>query len=1225
MKKQLDLIKKTIQILDSIHYDNYSEGRTSAFLEYIKGTRADEETLIERIIFPRFAEQVLGFKLGESLWSQSSGQVARGKPDFIPVDTRTHPFVFDIKGTDTVDLSKHYKDKRKYIEDNELRYLVLTNMRDLDVYTEERVGEVEDYNFNFVQLYKNYKENLKLVLDKENTRRFLNFIERFSYRELTLEDKVRLIAEAKPWKGITELNSELLTERLRAIVKILYEDIKNRRKELAQILESDPDKAKKIAQEIELIGSEISRGREAKETTPELFQEMLDAPEKSLYGRALDSFFYRIAYFTMTRLLLARTWEDIGFIDQSLYDGGFKRWYENFNYEISRVLRNAFGFAAERYPWLFNVDNNYSWYEPLDNTLTQSLYELSNFNLTGLNQDVLGSIYEEYIDRIDKKNKGQYYTPREIVSFIWDRVGYTNSKAFFWQFEGKRVPRFVFDPATGSGGFLVEAARRLREESGIDFNEFQDLFEVYRGILYYIFGAEISIFPYYITEVNLLIQLTPILKRMMELKPAFKEQTPLGVVRVDALSLYNFENVLYKEDSEKILEDKTTNILPLDSQKKAVFDKIRKKFNGNFSYCCANPPYIGEKGHEELFRETLRRFPYWQEYHKGKMNYLYWFIILGLSKLREWGKLGFITTHDWPIADGASILRKYILKDALVKEMIFFEEVKIFEHAKGQYNMVFVLQKLTDLAKANKGKSSQEYRNDNRIKIVKVKVANKDLPGKSIRENLAFLTKHITKHINKPEYEDRFIKVFWSGIRQRELPNDGGAWNSIFVPQAEKSIFKKIEKASALLSEVLEPKEGIVPGIDRVTEENIKLLPVDKVIGEGIKPGDGVFVLSHKEAEQLKVTLKDEEILVRSYRNSHISPYFVDIPAKEDFIIYIDKKIDIDNYPGVKMHLEKYKEILKARLERYESRGYKESYFWYRLNRPRDKHILKREKIVVSNWGNDWQPYAYQTGDFFEKRDVTFFIIKEGVKESVFYFLALLNSHLIRYWMVQKAKQKGYMRQNQQKQIPIRRIDFNNPKEVEMHDKIVGKIKEIRENMAVLSKYSKYFKGTRLTKVEFDAPLPEVNEEAIIRELPSEKLYSLRTHPDIKVEKPKEVKDTSFYLSKIGKSALILSGDTELKLKAKDGSTLRLTGSYELIKLIAELLKDWKGESWAKIKEALLIPESTDGYESHKAAILKKVENLRSQVTQIQCEIDRMVYKLYGLSGEEIKIVEGKI
>ncbi|WP_299215817.1 hypothetical protein [uncultured Dokdonia sp.] len=37
----------------------------------------------------------------------------------------------------------------------------------------------------------------------------------------------------------------------------------------------------------------------------------------------------------------------------------------------------------------------------------------------------------------------------------------------------------------------------------------------------------------------------------------------------------------------------------------------------------------------------------------------------------------------------------------------------------------------------------------------------------------------------------------------------------------------------------------------------------------------------------------------------------------------------------------------------------------------------------------------------------------------------------------------------------------------------------------------------------------------------------------------------------------------------------------------------------------------------------KKARNLQTQINQTEKEIDAMVYKLYGLTEEEIKIVEG--
>jgi hypothetical protein len=54
------------------------------------------------------------------------------------------------------------------------------------------------------------------------------------------------------------------------------------------------------------------------EVNAETFNKIMNAEETTLYGNARNAFFRRVAYFAMTRLLLARVWEDIGFIDPSL-------------------------------------------------------------------------------------------------------------------------------------------------------------------------------------------------------------------------------------------------------------------------------------------------------------------------------------------------------------------------------------------------------------------------------------------------------------------------------------------------------------------------------------------------------------------------------------------------------------------------------------------------------------------------------------------------------------------------------------------------------------------------------------------------------------------------------------------------------------------------------------------------------------------------------------------
>jgi len=82
-------------------------------------------------------------------------------------------------------------------------------------------------------------------------------------------------------------------------------------------------------------------------------------------------------------------------------------------------------------------------------------------------------------------------------------------------------------------------------------------------------------------------------------------------------------------------------------------------------------------------------------------------------------------------------------------------------------------------------------------------------------------------------------------------------------------------------------------------------------------------------------------------------------------------------------------------------------------------------------------------------------------------------------------------RQNRLKRIPIRRIYFNNSDETSTHDEIVDKVKSIREKMAELAEYSKYFLGVRLTKLDCSAPLPEINDEAIIKSISPENVYNL--------------------------------------------------------------------------------------------------------------------------------------
>jgi len=1242
---ELKIIKKLISILNRYNklYKEISKDRCHSFDEYIRTGFTDEDEFIKPKLWVDIMQEILGFPKDEYIpeLPEKTGLT----PDFTPRDLRAHPFIFEIKGSNCSNLSI-YRDKiQEYIKPP-AKWGVITNMQKLCVYVKDFPSSINTYSFDFLILYKSYKSQPKKILEFENTKKFLNFVNQFSYRELSLQDKIEKIKEAKPWIGDEILDPDELMHSIRKVVKNIFEDVKNNRKYLADNLHFQHNDQIAFAQEIDAIVRELDRTRIPLKASSEALKSFLKVKPGTVEFQAVDIFLMRIAYFTMTRILIARMWEDIGFIEQVLYDGGFDVWYERLDRRIKQVLKQSFSFAADQYSWLYAAPNNYSWYIPSEDVIIEVLYEFSKYNLGKLNTDVLGTVYEEFVDRIDRKNKGQYYTPREIISFIWDLVGYTNEEAFFNFENGKRKHKLVFDPAVGSAGFLVEAARRIQELSQYNDKDIEDLYEIFFAIYDGLYGCDISIFAYYIAEVNLIIQITPVIKKIVNIAEHLRRLAfTLGLIPGDSLVLHNPKLTGVSDASEYVRNSKDPyeqlNVLS-DKYKKGVFDKIKE--TKNFDFVCSNPPYIGEKGHKELFRATVENYAYWQDYYQGKMDYLYFFIILGLSKLKEGGKQGFITTSYWSTADGATKLRQYILDNSLINTIIDFGETKIFEGAPGQHNMVFVLEKCSSYEQGLVKFPIEEIikkKNKQKIKIVQVKTIPSPLMKKSPskipspltgegkgeggvsnhhRARLKKLCNHIEAHIDKNKYSDKYIDVFYSAVKQGGL--DKTPWNAIWTKVNIDRIFLKAKGKTELLFKVLEPKQGVVPSVDRVTNTNIKYLPNEKIEKERIRKGNGIFVLTQEEVEQLKLSVDEKKLMIPSYHNAHVTSYYVDIPDLEkDYVLYIDKNIDLEDYPSIKKHLMKFKEILQARLDRYG-----ESYPWWRLHRLRDKSALLSEKIVVSNWGTSWQPFAYQSGEFFEKRDITFFVKKERVKESLFYFLGLLNSSLLRWWMMQKARQLGYMRQSLQEQIPVRLIDFAIPKEKKIHDYLVKKVEKIIELKKTLAQYNQYFKGTRLTKLEGPEDLPEPDIYSITVSLPSVEKRILRTHSKVSWE-PKEIKE--FYLSKIGEIselAPLFDKNTDeprysLDLKSKNKKQISIIAPKEIMNYLQDVLKNYIGKSWDEIKK-IPLAKDLQTYQKKEKQIIQKVTSLLTQIKKTQTEIDRIVYDLYKITPKEQKIIE---
>jgi len=1198
-----NLVSKLCSILDGLDYRAYSGGRASCYLDYIQGQYKDELTLVDPVFFAQFAREILGFILGTSLIPKEKTETSGERPDFLPRDLNLHPFIFETKGTDSRDLAIHFPQVQSYIQKTGARYGIVLNLREATVISES-AQPIAELSFSFEKLYRDFKANPHTVAIQPNTKQFMNFTKQFSYQELDFIQKVEQIAQSKPWTGKETLSLDELTQKIREVVFILNNDVRSQRDPLTHLLGYDNERKVRIASEVDAIAESIDPRKPKREISASSLHEMLGAKSGSLDEKAVDAYFYRVAYFTMTRLLLVRLWEDIGFIDESLYDGGFKKWYENFNREIERVLRYAFHLAGERYSWLFNRENNYTWYYPSDKALVDVLYEFSHFNLGRLNADVLGTIYEEYVERVDRKNKGQYYTPREVVSFIWDRVGFNNNDALFHFEDGQRKPRLIFDPATGSGGFLVEAARRLREEAIYNFHDLRDLLDVESAIIEGLYGSEISAFSYYITEINLLIQLTPIIKNMLAHKHLYHHpEFALSVIHQDSLKLHpriekTFEGFPdeFRKADEVYERDKRHDIVGLEGRKREVYQFIKDCHD--FDYVCANPPYIGEKGHKELFRATIEQYPYWKQYYLGKMDYLYWFIILGLSKLREGGELGFITTSYWPTADGAAKLRRYILDNALIREIVNFGETRIFEGAPGQHNMIFVLERCGDIQK----------RADNRIKVAKVK---KEFENGTVKERLKKLLEHLERHIKEESYSDEHIDVFVSPMRQRDLAD--GAWHLVYPPNLD-NILRKVDEGGQQIGEFLHVGCGVLTNRDVVSAENIKRLSQLEIRQGNIKVGDSIFVLTLEEYKGLSLLPKEQNLIKPWYKNAEVSSYIPDFAEEKKFLVYIRNKDDLEEYPHIRDHLLKYKGILG-----YQLSAYGETNKWYAVTRASEDSVLKKEKVFTP-YRAGRNTFAYSDDEFFSSKDlyyITYESEPRDIGESLKYVLAILNSSLLDIWCANNLKRKGSIREyyaTPLKSIPIRRINFDDPEEVKIHDHLVGLVDGIIETKKRLASYNRFFPGMRLTRLQERKPLPQTDDEEVVKSLESSVLRTIRTHPQIQYE-PKAVEH--FFL----KGAKLAEDTQSLTVVSKGKQMLTLTAPQHVLVHLQKILPNYQGKGWSEIIDQILIPTEPSLADKKSTEILSQVASIRAKIKALQQEIDSIVFELYGLSKEERRVI----
>jgi hypothetical protein len=715
-------------------------------------------------------------------------------------------------------------------------------------------------------------------------------------------------------------------------------------------------------------------------------------------------------------------------------------WWRRMGVDPLLVRRLAAGAAAVVGPGAESAPA-YDWFQPgvkAVRRVTRAVEQL-DFRKPGLPLDLLGPLYEQLTLELDPRGQGRFYTPPWLVRFICERLEIPRLAP------EEAPPPPVLDPCVGCGAFLLEAQRRLmqgtagREHPGPpdpatlrrSFGA-EELARLPGLLAAALCGVDIDPAACSLARLNLTIHLGPLLGAL----GSAAGETPLPRWRVVTADALDLEGPLW--NGALITPEQPPRIV------------------------CGNPPYLGEKGHARLFREVLARWPRWQRYYRGRMDYHYWFVFLGLELLGEGGRLSYITPGYWLTADSAVKLREFILEQARILELHEIEGLELSRYGKGHHPLVFVLEK-----RSAGGTASDALR---------VFTLHAPIPGAA---------------------EDGTGPTPTPGgtFDQRSL--DRGPWHLFGVGPEEERILAAVQRAGVPLAELCHDMQGVITGADRLTARNMVHLDPERVRAENLAPGAGIFVLRQAEVAELELSELESGLLRRIYHGRDVCPYVVDTGGDEpEYMIYLrhDREWAPGALPGLLRHLERFRPILERRREcRMRHRGDGRPYRrWFELQWPRDEARLGAPSLVTARRaaGNcfAWEPHGW-----FESSDLTVLTTREGAREDPLYLLALLNSALLDFWYARRSKRKGPLREyysSPLQRVPI--VPAPSPGGGEgngaLHDRLVeltARMIAVRTALAELGARA----GVRLvrTRPGADPPaLPEAlpgKERARVREL----------------------------------------------------------------------------------------------------------------------------------------------
>ncbi len=459
------------------------------------------------------------------------------------------------------------------------------------------------------------------------------------------------------------------------------------------------------------------------------------------------------------------------------------------------------------------------------------------------------------------------------------------------------------------------------------------------------------------------------------------------------------EEILARMNKKQI--EQHSRVLLLWSSYKNIFENKPVDFFGikyffpsikdGFDIVIGNPPYVGEKGNKDIFR-NIKNSPLGKRFHLGKMDLFYFFFHFGIDVLKDNGVLSFITTNYYITATGAKKLIADFQKRVTILKLVNFNMMKIFESALGQHNMITILQKGNHNTFAQTAITKRVGYLHNNNEVI---------------QNILYIKDTETDY-NTIAQEDLYDN---NNIR---LSADKGGSNIFEV------ILNRMLKDSTPLIDICKINLGCHITISKITNKHL-------VNFKNFKKDEGVFVLDQNELESLNLT-ETEKTKIKNYlKNSDISKYSANISSEK--LVYTRWEDNIELYPNIKKHLLRFKSILDDQGKRYNE----PSWPWFSIHRPREIELFETKEKILVPYRSKQNIFGYYEKPVYASGDVFFMILRSGVDSSIKFLLGVLNSKLVYQWLYRRGKRKGEileLYQDPLSKIPIPKIKSEKEKKL---------------------------------------------------------------------------------------------------------------------------------------------------------------------------------------------------